>query len=115
MEDFNFEKIGKRMPYGTPDGFFPQMQERIVSEAMKAEPQVAQARRRPRLRILSFITAAAAAVALLIVGYTTSRQTVAADYADVERAFDNLNTEDKELMMETYTANAYLYAEDTGL
>ena len=31
-KEFDFDKIGKRMPYQTPDGFFDEMEENIWNE-----------------------------------------------------------------------------------
>lgn len=108
MEDFRLEKIGKRMPYTTPDGFFTQLQQDILSKTVKTESSM------PR-RIVHFLTVAAAAAVLIVVCHATSQPAAPADYAAVEKAFDSLNAEDQELMMESYTANAFLYAEDTGI
>jgi hypothetical protein len=56
IKDFDFEKIGKKTPYFTPEGFFDDMQNKILCTAEK------NIRRRKRMKITVLTMLAAAAI-----------------------------------------------------
>lgn len=55
-KDFDFDSIGKRTPYRTPEGFFEESRQQIMERAFGAQ------RRKRHLRLLIAATIAAAAV-----------------------------------------------------
>ena len=59
MKEFDFDSVGKRMPYALPEGFFEQAKREAVTIATRGEQQ-----RRP----LFFKVAIAAAVVLAVCG-----------------------------------------------
>ena len=79
--DFNFENIGKRMPYSTPEGFFDELEENIVG--------------------------AAAAAALLVAVNLNLYKADAATSADIEEAFSQLSADDQEFMLSVYQDDVF--------
>ena len=59
---FNFDQVGKRMPYSTPEGFFKEMEANILEQMKddKPKPVRIQPKKRPLMKV---IWAAAIAVA----------------------------------------------------
>lgn len=113
-EQFDFNKVGKRMPYEVPQDFFPQLEERVLHEVQASTP--AQPRAKvlhstwfKRLVPLSAV-AAAAIVALLLVPRLTGRQATppAGSYAQVEQAFDNLDAADQQFLVDAYQDDPFL-------
>lgn len=103
--NFNFDTIGKRMPYTVPEGFFDQMEEKILAEARK------DMRRKPRtLRVvMRSILAAAACVAIAFTiqwGFRTSSQQVNAQ--DVEQAFSELSQTDQAYILAVYQDDIFM-------
>lgn len=115
-EQFDFNKVGKRMPYEVPQDFFPQLEERVLHQVQASTPaQPRQAKARvlhstwfSRLVPLSAV-AAAAIVALLLVPRFTGRQTApAGTYGQVEQAFDNLDAADQQFLVDAYHDDPFL-------
>lgn len=67
-KDFNFEDIGKRTPYLTPEGFFQRMQEEVVERILKKKNKKVL-----RLK-LAFAAAIGAAAMLTGILFFSSRQ-----------------------------------------
>lgn len=67
-KDFDFEEIGKRMPYRVPPGFFEKMREQVTECVEKEERR----KRSRRLKWIVSATLAAAAVFLGVVFFTVS-------------------------------------------
>lgn len=49
-EKFDFDKVGKRMPYSTPEGFFKEMEANILEQVKNDKP--APIRIQPKKRSL---------------------------------------------------------------
>ena len=114
---FDFEKIGKRMPYKTPDGFFDEMEENIWNEVKgnlqgKAEQIALKPKRRnSRLRILVGVLSIAASIALVLILYPRHSQTPQQPVdglAQVEKAFSNLAPEDQAYMLQVYQEDVFI-------
>ena len=107
-ETFDFNSVGKRMPYQTPDGFFEANKKRLMEEAATAQKaaeassmaaETALAEKNPRAEIRSLrelrswktiMMGAAATIALLVVSYGIARWLTASDSiypADVSVAY----------------------------
>ena len=69
-EKFDFGKVGKRMPYSTPEGFFKDMEANILEQVKddKPKPVRIQPKKRPLMKVIwSAAMAVAASVAVLLV------------------------------------------------
>jgi len=107
--DFDFNRVGKRMPYTIPDGFFDQMESNVMKEL--GNGSVAKtSKRRPLRRIAALAVAVSAAAAVALV-FLPSRN-ASTDFADVEQAFCNLNTEDQAYMLSVYQEDIFINQEN---
>ena len=100
-KQFNFEQVGKRMPYNVPDGFFDQLEQNVMA---KTHPNSGKVWGWGSL-------AAAAAIALFIVftkGMPNDTTTTEDSFANVELAYNNLSTEDQKYLMEVYEEDVFL-------
>lgn len=103
--DFDFDKIGKRMPYITPEGFFDQMEAQVMRQVtVTARP----ARKRLRMTVRTMVVAAAAIALLLIVGIR-SRSVSPVTVHDVEQAFDQLSAADQDFLRSVYQADIFIH------
>ena len=119
-KEYNLESVGKRMPYSLPNGFFDKMQARVLAEVENEEQLKAERkkhRHRARLVRLYLSAAAVAASICLVVVLSksywvdgTSRDSSAASVntAQVDKAYDNLSTEEQEELNATYANDVYL-------
>lgn len=125
-KNFCFDSIGKRMPYRMPENFLQDMEASVMKRIQAREDEPAPAtvqaslplkanRDHSRFRIL-FRTAvsAAAAVTLFIVCYNTMRPRPTNSYEDIERAFDNLSSDDQAFMISTYSNDAFASLDDSS-
>ena len=98
-KQFDFEQVGKRMPYNVPDGFFDQLEQNVMA---KTNPYSGRG-----WGWGSF--AAAAAIALFLV-FTKGmpNDTTEDSFANVELAYNNLSTEDQEFLMEVYEEDEFI-------
>lgn len=110
-QNFNFEKIGKQMPYTVPEGFFNKLEENVMkkveSEDVKAEPK-----RRAKI-IRMAIRAAIAAAACLALFFIVQKslpqdEPVKDEFNSVELAFNNLSTEDQDYLLEVYQDDLFM-------
>ncbi len=98
---FDFNTIGKRMPYTVPDGFFDKMEENIVASlaATSEKPKS----RKTALRIaLRSVLAVAAAIALFFVVQPLLFKSDKADFESVKLAFNNLSADDQDFLIQVY-------------
>lgn len=103
-KEFDFNQVGKRMPYTVPEGFFEQL-EAQTRERVEAGKRAARAKRRFRFRLWGgSLTAVAAAVALFFVLRTGPGTTPQPEvtFSEVEQAFGNLSSEDREYILAVY-------------
>lgn len=106
-KNFDFERIGKRMPYKTSEGFFDEMEANIWKEAQGGLPQTHK-RKTYRLRILTGAMAVAASIALLIVFSPFSPEKQTGSFSNVEQAFDGLSQEDQAYMLTVYQEDIFM-------
>ena len=96
MKQFDFDTIGKQMPYSVPDGFFDKLEENVMQEVSKEKS-------RKSLRIaLRAIVAVAAAVAMFFVVQPMIVEDSADDFESVELAFNNLSVDDQNYLLQVY-------------
>ena len=106
--DFDFNRIGKRMPYTVPEGFFDEMEDRIRKE-VSDEPAAGTDRRLFPMRMAArAVAAVAAAVALLVVIDTCLTGNGTADIPSIELAFNRLSSEDQTYLLETYQDDIFM-------
>lgn len=113
-KEFDFDKIGKRMPYQTPDGFFDEMEANIWNEvkgnqahkiALKPKLRIS------RLRILVGALSIAASIALVLILYPRHSQVPQPQVdglAQVEKAFSNLSPGDQAYMLQVYQEDVFI-------
>ena len=105
--DFDFDRVGKRMPYRTPDGFLDEMEANIWKEVQGGLPSRHQ---RPtyRLRVLAGVSAVAAGLLLLLAFHTFSSEDAADAFSSVEQAFAGLSQEDQAYMLSVYQEDIFM-------
>jgi len=101
MKQFDFEQVGKRMPYAVPDGFFDKLEADVMQKVNKtASPSNS---REKTLRIaLRTAMAFAASVVLFFSIKPVLPKNEAVDFESVELAFNNLSTEDQDYLLLVY-------------
>ena len=109
MKQFDFEQVGKRMPYNVPDEFFDKFEENVMEDVRGQKDDVREGvNRNKAMRIaLRAVIAVAAALALFFVVRATLLQSEpvlasADDFESVELAFNNLSTEDQDFLIQVY-------------
>ncbi len=109
MKQFDFEQVGKRMPYNVPDEFFDKFEENVMEDVRGQKDDVREGvNRNKAMRIaLRAAIAVAAALALFFVVRATLLQSEpvlasADDFESVELAFNNLSTEDQDFLIQVY-------------
>ena len=116
---FDFDKIGKRTPYTTPEGFFSNLEEDIWKEVKSSfqEKENAEAvapiqqteRKRTKRPILMWsIMAVAASVALALVVNMGFAKTDESTIEDVDQAFSQLTTEDQTYLLSVYQEDVFI-------
>ena len=109
MKQFDFEQVGKLMPYNVPDEFFDKFEENVMEDVRGQKDDVREVvNRNKAMRIaLRAAIAVAAALALFFVVRATLLQSEpvlasADDFESVELAFNNLSTEDQDFLIQVY-------------
>ncbi|MDE5657833.1 MAG: hypothetical protein K2I25_02130 [Muribaculaceae bacterium] len=106
MEHYDFDKVGRKMPYRVPDTFFDDMERRIMAKA------VASPRRRrnllPALRRSARVAGAVAAVALLLVAVERVTPEAVACSTEIDIAFDSLSDADRSSLLEIYQDDIFM-------
>ena len=110
---FDFEKIGKRMPYTVPDDFFAKLEENVMDEVkgQKTETEAKTKRKKAVIIAIRSFLAVAAAVALFFVVQpmlTENNMISADDFASVELAFNNLSSDDQDFLIAVYENEEYI-------
>ena len=133
--EFDFDKIGKRMPYDTPDGFFDKLEDDIwnkvkddylekgnnekdsedkasqskVSQSQASEGKVAKPRKPAKLRLLiRSVIAVAAAVAIGFIINLSFFKPSPTTLNDVDQAFSQLTTADQAYLMNVYQDDVFI-------
>ena len=104
MTQFDFDQVGKRMPYTVPDDFFCKLEENVMEEVRDQRDEVkgGDNHRNPLYVVLRSVLAVAAVVALFFVVQPLLPKDNTDDFENVELAFNNLSTEDQDLMLQIY-------------
>ena len=107
---FDFEQVGKQMPYTVPDGFFDKMEENVIKEVRGELLEVREyPKRRKTLTIaIRSIMAIAAAIALFFVVQPLLPKNNVDDFESVELAFNNLSTDDQDFLIQVYEDDLFI-------
>ena len=102
MESYNFDKIGKKMPYRVPDTFFEELENTIMIEVQKRQ------NKRNILKIFYRSVAVAATIALLMIVGGSGTKNDKTDFAEIAQAFDNLSEADQTYLLEIYQDDIFI-------
>ena len=117
-EKFDFDKVGKRMPYSTPEGFFKDMETNIL-EAVKNDtpkPVKVEHKKRPLMRVMwTAMLAVAASVAVLLVPHIdfsaphpSYPSQTEQELQAVDQAFAQLSAADQAYLLDVYQEDVFL-------
>ena len=106
-KDVDFNRVEKRMPYKTPDGFFDELETKVWDK-VQCVPRKRFERRLFSPRIFAGVLAVAASVSLLLVFNPFSRDEHADGFLKVEQAFDNLSREDQVYVLGVYQEDVFM-------
>ena len=117
-EKFDFGKVGKRMPYSTPEGFFKDMEANILEQVKddKPKPVRVQPKKRPLIRgIWAAAMAVAASVAVLLIlnidfaaPHSTLPSQADNEMQAVDQAFAQLSSADQAYLLNVYQEDVFL-------
>jgi len=119
-KEFDFNHIGKRMPYTTPDDFFDQLEDDIWKEmkndfkneeegnaAVAEKPQVRRKSAKLHIFMRSAIAVAASIAVLFVIGMNFSKSGEAS-INDVDQAFSQLTTDDQTYLLNVYQEDVFI-------
>ena len=115
---FDFDQVGKRMPYSTPEGFFKEMEANIL-EQVKDDKQVPvrrQLKKRPLMKVIwAAAMAVAASVAVLLVlnidfmaPHSSLPSQADNEMQAVDQAFAQLSSADQAYLLNVYQEDVFL-------
>ncbi len=115
---FDFDQVGKRMPYSTPEGFFKEMAANIL-EQVKDDKQVPvrrQPKKRPLMKVIwAAAMAVAASVAVLLVlnidfmaPHSSLPSQADNEMQAVDQAFAQLSSADQAYLLNVYQEDVFL-------
>ena len=115
---FDFGKVGKRMPYSTPEGFFKEMEANILEQVKddKPKPVRVQPKKRPLIRgIWAAAMAVAASVAVLLIlniDFAAPHSSLPSQADNgiqaVDQAFAQLSSADQAYLVSVYQEDVFL-------
>ena len=117
-EKFDFGKVGKRMPYSTPEGFFKDMEANILEQVKddKPKPVRIQPKKRPLMKVIwaaAMAVAASGAVLLVLNIDFAAPHSSLPSQADkemqaVDQAFAQLSSADQAYLLNVYQEDVFL-------
>lgn len=117
-EKFDFDQVGKRMPYSTPDDFFKDMEANILEQVKddKPKPVRIQPKKRPLMKVIwAAAMAVAASVAVLLVlniDFMAPHSSLPSQAGDemqaVDQAFAQLSSTDQAYLLDVYQEDVFL-------
>ena len=119
-KDFDLDKVGKRMPYTTPDRFFTNLEDDIWKEVKKdfQEKKDKSTETSTELRVKRMSTkwhilmrsaiGMAAAVALVFVLNMNFSKSNNVSMNDVDKAFSQLTTDDQVYLLNIYQEDVFI-------
>lgn len=113
-KNFDFNQVGKRMPYSTPDDFFAKMQSDIldaVQDTSMKNTDVKTKKRTVRRWLWPVSLSAAAVAAMFVINIhflSPNTPTASSDIQDVEQAFAQLSEGDQAYILEVYQDDMFI-------
>ena len=117
-EKFDFSKVGKRMPYSTPDDFFKDMEANILEQVKddKPKPVRIQPKKRPLMKVIwAAAMAVAASVAVLLIlnidfaaPHSSLPSQADNEMQAVDQAFAQLSSADQAYLLSVYQEDVFL-------
>ena len=117
-EKFDFGKVGKRMPYSTPEGFFKDMEANILEQVKEDKPKPVriQPKKRPLMKVIwSAAMAVAASVAVLLIlnidfaaPHSSLPSQAYNEMQAVDQAFAQLSSADQAYLLNVYQEDVFL-------
>ena len=114
---FDFGKVGKRMPYSTPEGYFKEMEANILEQVKndKPKPVRIQPKKRPMVKVVwaaaLAVAASVAAVFVLNIDFSASSSQpsqVNNGIQEVDQAFAQLSSVDQAYLLSVYQEDVFL-------
>ena len=113
---FDFGKVGKRMPYSTPEGFFKEMEANILEQVKnETQPVRIQPKKRSLRKVIwTAAIAVAASVAVLLVlnidfsASSSQPSQVNNGIQEVDKAFAQLSSADQAYLLSIYQEDVFL-------
>lgn len=128
-KDFDFNRVGKRLPYTAPEGFLNNMEEQVLErikdemkpfafvpmflqettvEQVKGKEKPSKPKRNNSLVYSIFGGLVAASVALLLVFNMQGNHQKADDFEVLEQAFSNLSSADQNYLLTVYQDDLFM-------
>lgn len=113
-KNFDFNQVGKRMPYSTPDDFFAKMQSDIldaVQDTSTKNTDVKTKKRTVRRWLWPVSLSAAAVAAIFVINIhflAPNTPTASSDIQDVEQAFAQLSEGDQAYILDVYQDDVFI-------
>lgn len=116
-KNFDFNEVGKRMPYTVPDGFFDQLEENVLESLKADQPSSSAATNAPspwKRKVSYLLLAAAAAAALFLVMEATlfKSEPMTDCFESVEQAFNGLSIDDQDYLLAVYEEDLFINETD---
>ena len=115
---FDFDQVGKRMPYSTPEGFFKEMEANILEQVKndKTQPVRIQPKKRSLRKVIwTAAIAVAASVAVLLIlniDFTAPHSSLPSqaynEMQAVDQAFAQLSSADQAYLLDVYQEDVFL-------
>lgn len=106
-KEFDFNRIGKRMPYTAPEDFLDDI-EKNVWETIKKQVMSSKPKRNYRLWYSISGALVAASIALLFVFNILPTHQKTDDFEMFEQAFSNLSSADRDYLLAVYQDDLFL-------
>ena len=106
-KDFDLERLGKRMPYTTPDGFFEGFEGSVLRRVKSDGETCRTLHSRYRLKIWA-CGIAAAIVVLLVLHVSLPVKHKAITATEVDWAFAQLTADDQSYLLNIYQEDVFL-------
>ena len=115
---FNFDQVGKRMPYSTPDDFFKDMEANILEQVKddKPKPVRIQPKKRPLMKVIwaavIFVAASVAVLLVLNIDFAAPHSSLPSqadnEMQAVDQAFAQLSSADQAYLLDVYQEDVFL-------
>lgn len=103
--DYDFSKVGKRMPYTTPEMFFERLDSSVMGEVKLRQKRM----RRCIVGIISSIAAAAAiAIGIFTATGVHTEKVQPVEFQDVDNAFAALTADDQSYLLAIYENDLFI-------